>query len=584
MVKLSPLLYSAPFFFQLALADPLQDLCETLRSLGLKKLSTYISDVAAANTPTGQHFIGILSMGNAGPMTLFAPTDQAFDNFAVKLNPPERLASILSYHLVHGHFPLGIDDGVHDESFGAPLPTALPPAAVPGVNQPALNQPGVGGHQWQPGTNQPGINQPGVGGGQQWQPAINQPSVGQPGINQPGVVDGQQWSGTGQQWQGGEQQWNQGGQQGQPGANMGNPNVYASDQGQSPTDGQTPVRREESESPTPDLKSAIVGNPPIPYNTPNHVTIGRSTLIDSKYVMLEGKDRGQVVAWSNVTGTDGKTRMLNQDSDCPVLKSTKWKEIIINVVPVVLYIPGSLPQLLMKHKLVAFKAMLKETTAPGMPMNLLDALDASNGYGSHGFTIFAASDEAVMHAKEMIPAMTLNDPHAMATVMQNHIINGTTIYSPTLCSSTYPFYAIASSGGPLSFMVNNTGTFVTINHNDGGPIHSARILSTELLAHNGVVHVIDSILMSPYRDDNAAYAAYNQAAAMASQPFIPEQGPVGLPTSLPIGTGNGIGGGVVINAAQRHFDNLFNFGGWDLSNYGVVLSILTGIWFTTVPF
>ncbi|KAF9497026.1 hypothetical protein BDN71DRAFT_660246 [Pleurotus eryngii] len=470
MVKLTPLLYSAPLFFHLVLADPLQDLCETLRSLGLKKLSAYISDVAAANTPTGQHFIGILSTSNAGPMTLFAPTDQAFDNFAVKLTPPERLASIISYHLVHGHFPLGIDDGVHDESFGAPPSTALPPAAVPGVNQPGLNQPGA-----------------------------DQPGVGQPSINQPGVIGGQQWSGTGQQWQGGEQQWNQGGQQGQPGANTGNPNVYANE--------QTPARREESESPTPDLQTAIVGNPPIPYNTPNHVTIGRSTLIDPKYVMLEGKDRGQVVAWSNVTGTDGKTRMLNQDSDCPVLKSTKWKEIIINVVPVVLYIPGSLPQLLMKHKLVAFKAMLKETTAPGMPTNLLDALDASNGYGSHGFTIFAASDAAVMRAKEMIPAMTPNDPHAMATVMQNHIINGTTIYSPTLCSFAYPFYAIASSGGPLTFMVNNTGTFVTINHNDGGPIHSARILSTELLAHNGVVHVVDAILMSPYRDDNAAYVA-----------------------------------------------------------------------------
>ncbi len=53
--------------------------------------------------------------------------------------------------------------------------------------------------------------------------------------------------------------------------------------------------------------------------------------------------------------------------------------------------------------------------------SLLDALDASNGYGSHGFTIFAASDEAVMRAKEIIPAMTLNDPHAMATVMQNHV-------------------------------------------------------------------------------------------------------------------------------------------------------------------
>lgn len=249
------------------------------------------------------------------------------DNFAVKLNPPERLASILSYHLVHGHFPLGIDDGVHDESFGAPPSTALPPAAVPGVNQPGVNH---GGQQWQPGANQPGINQPGVGGGQQLQPGVNQPGVGQPGANQPGTVGGQQWSGTGQQWQGGEQQWNQGGQQGQPGANMGNPNVYASDQGQASADGQTPARREEPESPTPDLQSAIgtetissppiseligtlVGSPPIPYNTPNHVTIGRSTLIDPKYVMLEGKDRGQVVAWSNVTGTDGKTRMLNQE-------------------------------------------------------------------------------------------------------------------------------------------------------------------------------------------------------------------------------------------------------------------------------
>ncbi|KAG5221101.1 FAS1 domain-containing protein [Salix suchowensis] len=370
MVKLTPLLYSAPLIFHLVLADPLQDLCETLRSLGLKKLSAYISDVAAANTPTGQHFIGILSTGNAGPMTLFAPTDQAC-----------------------------------------------------------------------------------------------------------------------QQWQGGEQQWNQGGQQGQPGANTGNPNVYASDQGQSSANEQTPARREESESPTPDLQTAI-----------------------------EGKDRGQVVAWSNVTGTDGKTRMLNQD-----------------------YAQGN------NSAWDAHEVRIPSLSCPTISVNqsrrsLLDALDASNGYGSHGFTVFAASDAAVMRAKEMIPAMTLNDPYAMATVMQNHIINGTTIYSPTLCSSAYPFYAIASSGGPLTFMVNNTGTFVTINHNDGGPIHSARILSTELLAHNGVVHVVDSILMSPYRDDNAAYVAYNQAAAMASQPFIPEQGPVGLPSSLPIGTGNGIGG------------------------------------------
>ncbi len=83
---------------------------------------------------------------------------------------------------------------------------------------------------------------------------------------------------------------------------------------------------------------------------------------------------------------------------------------------------------------------------------------------------------------------------------------------------------------------------------------------------------------------NFGLRRYNQAAALASQPFIPEQGPVGLPTSLPIGTGNGIGGGVVINAARRHLDNLFNFGGWDLSNYGVVLSISMGIWFTTAPF
>ena len=79
-------------------------------------------------------------------------------------------------------------------------------------------------------------------------------------------------------------------------------------------------------------------------------------------------------------------------------------------------------------------------------------------------------------------------------------INGTSYYSPTLLQASSPPF-ISESGQPFTFSTNSSGEYVTSGNT------TAKIVKSNVLVKNGVVHVIDNVLLNVAFDDAKADAA-----------------------------------------------------------------------------
>lgn len=78
------------------------------------------------------------------------------------------------------------------------------------------------------------------------------------------------------------------------------------------------------------------------------------------------------------------------------------------------------------------------------------------------------------------------------------MINGTTVYSPFLTGSqSY----VSQAGQTFTFSINETGQYVTQGN------VTARIVQPDVLLENGVIHVIDRVLLDTNADGAAAASA-----------------------------------------------------------------------------
>jgi uncharacterized surface protein with fasciclin (FAS1) repeats len=123
-------------------------------------------------------------------------------------------------------------------------------------------------------------------------------------------------------------------------------------------------------------------------------------------------------------------------------------------------------------------------------------VDALKGEGP--FTVFAPTDEAF--AK--VPAETLEallaDPEALAQVLLYHVVPGKVMagdLSDGLSAETL-------QGAPVAFSLMA----------DGAKVNDANIVATDIETSNGVIHVIDSVILPPAEGEGAAPAP---AAAVA---------------------------------------------------------------------
>jgi len=131
--------------------------------------------------------------------------------------------------------------------------------------------------------------------------------------------------------------------------------------------------------------------------------------------------------------------------------------------------------------------------------NLLEPLEAIDGV-----TIFAPNDMAVQSIASAVGNLTDTQ---ISTILGNHVINGSVAYSTQLGSANYT----SAAGEPFKFTTNSTGTFVSSGNS------TAKIVQADIPITNGVIHLIDGVLVNTAANNTAAAAAessYSMAATM----------------------------------------------------------------------
>jgi uncharacterized surface protein with fasciclin (FAS1) repeats len=134
-----------------------------------------------------------------------------------------------------------------------------------------------------------------------------------------------------------------------------------------------------------------------------------------------------------------------------------------------------------------FKTLVAAVQAAG----LVEALQ-----GKGPFTVFAPTDAAFAALPAGTVESLLKDPKALANILLYHVVPGEVKAAAVKDGLT----ATTLQGAPVAFKIA-----------DGKPsIQGANIVATDVMAANGVIHVIDKVILPP------APAAAPKSAAMAN--------------------------------------------------------------------
>jgi transforming growth factor-beta-induced protein len=115
--------------------------------------------------------------------------------------------------------------------------------------------------------------------------------------------------------------------------------------------------------------------------------------------------------------------------------------------------------------------------------NLVDTLRSAGP-----FTVFAPTDDAFAKLPPGTVEALLNDIPTLTSILLYHVVPGKVMASDVV--------SLTSAGTAL-------GTDLQVSLKDGGVlINDSRVLITDLQATNGVIHVIDTVLLPPAKQPN----------------------------------------------------------------------------------
>ena len=100
------------------------------------------------------------------------------------------------------------------------------------------------------------------------------------------------------------------------------------------------------------------------------------------------------------------------------------------------------------------------------------------------FTVFAPTDEAFAKLPEGTVEALLKDKEALRKILLYHVVSGE---------------VKAADVVKLDSAETLNGQSVTINTKDGVRVNGAKVIKTDIMAKNGVIHVIDTVLI-PSKD------------------------------------------------------------------------------------
>ena len=122
----------------------------------------------------------------------------------------------------------------------------------------------------------------------------------------------------------------------------------------------------------------------------------------------------------------------------------------------------------------AFNTLLAAATAAGLDVALA---------GDGPFTVFAPTDEAFAKLPEGTVEALLEDTEQLRLVLTYHVVSGR---------------KMASDVAAAMHLETLNGEFLHIKLNEGSvELGGARIVQTDIDAGNGVIHVIDSVMLPP---------------------------------------------------------------------------------------
>ncbi|KAI3613155.1 beta-ig-h3 fasciclin [Moniliophthora roreri] len=211
----------------------------------------------------------------------------------------------------------------------------------------------------------------------------------------------------------------------------------------------------------------------------SEVTVARTLLNDRDCVQL-GKNQSQVLIWRENREV---VELLNQPNPTTVLDSHLIQGYAIFTINHVLTIPPKLSLVLNAPETSKLKKDMDNssfnTSLPdGKPKRFLEYFD---NYFPHGFTLLAPNNAAFDKFGQQFSEL-VKTPENVSLLFFNHVIDRKSLYSTTFAPS------VSMSRQFTRFISNSSGTFVV----SGGV--TAKILLTDRLAKNGVVHVIDTVL------------------------------------------------------------------------------------------
>ena len=106
--------------------------------------------------------------------------------------------------------------------------------------------------------------------------------------------------------------------------------------------------------------------------------------------------------------------------------------------------------------------------------------------GKKQYTVFAPTDEAFMELLKdqgLTPEQLLSQPELVAAVLKFHVTRGNR-------------YASSVLGAGALKMLDRNITSITVS-SEGAMIEDAVIKTTDLRAKNGVIHIIDKVIIPP---------------------------------------------------------------------------------------
>jgi uncharacterized surface protein with fasciclin (FAS1) repeats len=132
------------------------------------------------------------------------------------------------------------------------------------------------------------------------------------------------------------------------------------------------------------------------------------------------------------------------------------------------------------------KSIVQVAREAGSFTTLIQALEATDlvgtlsGQGKGPFTVFAPTDDAFAKIDPATLQSLLANPEALKQILLYHVVPG-----------EYPAARVLTS----TSLATVNGQSLTISASGGVKVNDANVTATDITARNGVIHVIDTVLL-----------------------------------------------------------------------------------------